>query len=207
MKKIFITIAIIIGFVNYGQGCSDAGFCTIGDMEHTSKNTFIVATTFAKGENKVSIFSPYLEYQRKITEKIGLQSKITAQNSSLGEISHFNVGDLFLATSYQISDKLNTFIGTKIPLSNPDTKHNSVILPMEYQASLGTFDLLLGFNYQIQKFNLGFSYQQPLTQNNKGYWGDYKRSADILAKVNYNWKLNEKLTIEPSTQLIYHLQN
>jgi hypothetical protein len=207
MKKIFLTFAIFAGFLNYAQGCSDAGFCTIGDMEHTSKNKFIVATTFAKGENNVSIFAPYLEYQRKLSVKFGLQSKITAQNASSNGISHFGIGDLFLATNYQLSNKVNGFIGTKIPLSNPDIKHNSIILPMEYQASLGTFDLLLGFNYEIEKFSLGFSYQQPLTQNNKGFWGDYKRSADILTKVNYNWKVNEKFTIDPSAQFIYHLQN
>jgi hypothetical protein len=207
MKKIILIFTIFLGFLNNAQGCSDAGFCTIGDIEHTSKNTFIVATTFAKGENNISIFSPYIEYHRKLSDKIGLQSKMTSQNSSLNGVSHFNFGDLFLATSYNISDKLNAFVGTKIPLSNPDIKHDSRILPMEYQASLGTFDLLLGVNYQIQKFNLGLSYQQPLIQNNKGFWGDYKRSADLLAKVNYNWAINKKLTIDPSAQFIYHLQN
>ena len=64
------------------------------------------------------------------------------------------------------------------------------------------------------------AYQQPLTQNNNQYTiyptlvatnipylntNNFKRAADVLARVTYNWELNDKFTLKPSVLPIYHL--
>ena len=57
-------------------------------------------------------------------------------------------------------------MGLKVPFTDGNLKENGVPLPMDFQPSLGTYDLILGVSHQYKNFNFVVAYQQPLTQNN-----------------------------------------
>jgi hypothetical protein len=94
---------------------------------------------------------------------------------------------------------------------------------MDYQASLGTFDVIFGIGYEINKIKLVAAVQQPVTQNDNqfiaaNYPADselksfqstnkFKRSGDILLRVAYPLTLNSKFKVTPSLLPIYHLKN
>ena len=94
---------------------------------------------------------------------------------------------------------------------------------MDYQASLGTFDLILGVGYEIKKVQFVVAAQQPLTQNNNQFIASnypinsklgsfqstnkFERSGDILLRMSYPINLHSKLRLTPSILPIYHLTN
>ena len=94
---------------------------------------------------------------------------------------------------------------------------------MDYQLGLGTFDLILGFGYEIKKVQFVIALQQPLTQNKNEYISEkypldselrnfqstdqFKRSGDVLLRVSYPLTLDKKFKITPSILPIYHLKN
>ncbi|MBT8349967.1 MAG: hypothetical protein KJO26_01860, partial [Deltaproteobacteria bacterium] len=120
-------------------------------------------------------------------------------------------------------DKLNITLGAKIPLSNANNFLNSLPLPMDYQASLGTFDLIFGVGYVINKLQIVAAIQQPLTQNDNQFFASsypagsklfafqstnkFTRSGDVMLRVSYPILLNQKLRLTPSILPIYHLTN
>ncbi|GAB1398400.1 hypothetical protein MASR1M65_31800 [Saprospiraceae bacterium] len=54
------------------------------------------------------------------------------------------MSDLYVNTNYRIGEKSRLALGVKIPLSDGNVKENEKSLPMDYQPSLGTYDLILG---------------------------------------------------------------
>jgi putative Mn2+ efflux pump MntP len=65
MKKIvLIGSAFLISTFAFGQGCSDAGICSIGNgfqsREKELKNNVEIAAIVGAGESDVSYFSPFL---------------------------------------------------------------------------------------------------------------------------------------------------
>jgi hypothetical protein len=94
---------------------------------------------------------------------------------------------------------------------------------MDYQASLGTFDLIFGIGYEFKKLQFVAAIQQPLTQNDNRFiatnyptdsklrtfqsTNKFQRSGDILLRVSYPFSLNSKLQFTPSILPIYHLTN
>ena len=43
---------------------------------------------------------------------------------------------------------------------------------MDFQSSLGTFDLILGIGFNISRFQVITALQQPLTQNDNAFIAD-----------------------------------
>jgi hypothetical protein len=93
---------------------------------------------------------------------------------------------------------------------------------MDYQASLGTIDLIFGVGFQIKKIQLAAAIQQPITQNSNTFapntlstigftefqnTNQFKRSGDVLIRISYPFTLKERLMITPSLLPIYHLAN
>jgi hypothetical protein len=94
---------------------------------------------------------------------------------------------------------------------------------MDYQASLGTFDLIFGIGYEIEKIQIVAAIQQPLTQNDNEFiatnypinsklrtfqsTNKFERSGDVLLRASYPINLNSKIKLTPSVLPIYHLTN
>jgi len=214
----------------FGQGCSDAGFCTINsfkpkgeDTLQTTHNQFKIGASVGKADNNIIAWGSYLEYHRQLGSKFGMDIKLTSLVQSGNSITSFGVSDVFINTNFKATKKLNLTLGIKVPLSTANHTQNNLPLPMDYQASLGTFDLIVGIGYQINKLQLVAALQQPLTQNNNQFitsnypntselskfqsTKNFQRSGDILLRVAYPFMLSQKLRFTPSILPIYHLAN
>jgi hypothetical protein len=225
-----ITLLCLLTNYTYGQGCSDAGFCTINSFKPNSTDTtevvnnqFKIGAFFGKADNSISVYGNYLEYNRQLGKKFGLDAKLTTLAQNGNGISSFGLSDVFLNASYRASEKIKFTLGTKIPLSSANKSFDNLPLPMDYQASLGTFDIVFGIGYEVNKIQFVAAIQQPLTQNNNQFiatkypinselstfqsTNKFERSGDVLLRVSYPININSKLKLTPSILPIYHLTN
>ena len=232
LKFIFLAFSflILLTKLSVGQGCSDAGFCTInsfkpisGDSIKAINNQFKAGAFFGSAYNSIVVYGNYLEYNRLLNDKFGFDFKLTTTGQSGNDISVFGLSDIFVNANYKASEKLQFTLGAKLPLTDASKSLDNLPLPMDYQASLGTFDLIFGVGYRFKKLQFVAAIQQPLTQNNNQFFAtDYpvnsklrefqstnkfKRSADLLVRVSYPFVLNEKLRLTASLLPIYHLTN
>jgi len=213
----------------WGQGCSDAGFCTVSSLLPSDtatailKNQLKAGIAIGKADYSISIFSQYVEFNRELTKRLGLDVKLTSILQRGNKIQSFGASDLFVTTAYKFSQHLSGTVGAKIPLSNGNKSNNNLPLPMDYQSSLGTYDIIAGLSYSTGNFLLAVGYQQPLTQNDNAFissdypetsplskfqsTNNFKRSGDVLLRVMYNVKVNENFSISPGLLPIYHLKN
>ena len=228
LKFIFSVIGIcFLGTNNsFSQGCSDAGFCTINSFKPNSvdstkilNNQFKAGNFFGQGDKSISIYGIYLEYNRQLNKKFGLDAKLTTLAQNGNGIHVFGLSDIFVNANYLAGKKLRLTFGTKIPLSNANKTYENIPLPMDYQSSLGTFDLIFGIGYEIKKIQFVAAIQQPLTQNNNEFLAinsnlnafqstnKYERSGDVLLRASLPINLNSKIKLTPSLLPIYHITN
>jgi hypothetical protein len=230
IKAIVLSIFVLLTNYAFGQGCSDAGFCTINsfkpkgeDTLQTTHNHFKIGASVGKADNNILAWGSYLEYHRQLGSQFGIDVKLTSLAQIGNNITSFGISDVFVNTNFKATKKLNLTAGIKIPLSTANHAQNNLPLPMDYQASLGTFDLIVGIGYQISKLQLVVALQQPLTQNNNQFVAanypntselskfqstkNFQRSGDILLRVAYPFMLSQKLRFTPSILPIYHLAN
>ncbi|HUM50964.1 MAG TPA: hypothetical protein PK431_04080 [Chitinophagales bacterium] len=215
MQKTILLFAIIcsVMYAN-AQGCSDAGFCTLGSLksnfdfekkdstsikEKEIKNTIGIGFSYGLGEDKNNNFNPFLIYNRKLTKHVELQTKLTSAfiNGKRGNVNYLS--DIYIATNYSLKLKnkkpklnqhLNIIAGLKIPFSTANFKKNGQALPMAYQPSLATFDFIAGVNYIVYGFELNAAFQIPFASINKNkYFNDddtYTFGKDSLRFANTN---------------------
>lgn len=221
---IFFSTISVIGF---GQGCSDAGICTLESIKPNAdfrggQNQFRVGIGYGNADHGITVMSPYIAYTLKF-DHLSLETRLTSISQSGNETSTFGLSDLFLIGNYRITESLQATLGVKLPLSKSDNKLDGLPLPMDYQVSLGTMDLLVGANYSISKLLLAFAYQQPLSQNSNSFLindypsdsefrnfqstNNYIRKGDILLRISYPISLSDGFRMTPSILPIYHLGN
>ena len=227
MKKLFFIILFGFQFLSaYSQGCSDAGICSVAhafdDSKKDLKNSLDIAGIFGAGEADVTYFSPYITYTRKLNEKLSLSTKVTfsVAHGSFGTRAAF--GDAYLIGNYTFAAKNNkqwsTLLGWKFPFTTSNLKINEYSLPLDYQASLGTFDLFLGTNLKYRRWDFNAAVQIPVFNNNKNsYFSEYsgtndfpstnlfERKSDALLRATYTLTANKKFTFKPNVLFIYHL--
>lgn len=227
-KKIIHFIPFIMAAANsQAQGCSDGGFCSLkyhADVA-AAKNSVAVGNVSGVGDGSTFINNTYITYTRALSKNIFWDTKVTANYASGSLANNFNMGDVFTNVSlkaWQSPSKLNvlSFLGgVKIPLTQANDKAGNKALPMAYQASLGTFDLLLGGSYKLNKWEFTQAWQIPLTKENKNSFikeysvsnsfpstNKFQRKADALLRIAYNiHKRESKFSFKPNLLAIYHL--
>lgn len=231
-KILLVTIFLLLlqNTFLFAQGCSDAGFCTVNSFQPNNNdsikayhNQIKTGIFFGKADNSISVFGNYLEYNRHINEQFSFDAKLTTLAQNGNDVSAFGLSDLFLNANYNTNKNLKFTLGAKIPLSDAGNSKNNLPLPMDYQSSLGTFDLIVGVGYEIKKIQLVAALQQPLTQNSNQFLASqypansalreflstnkFQRSGDVLLRVSYPLNINSKLRLTPSILPIYHLKN
>ncbi len=215
----------------YSQGCSDAGICYFStpsndvELNDQNKNSIEAGLIFGKGLEDVSYVNGYLSYRRTFSEKVSLAGKITYNqaNGSFGTLGQF--GDAFIIGNYQLTKKeksnLTAVLGLKLPFTFGNLKINNISLPMDYQASLGTFDLLAGLEYNYSNWSLNTAVQIPVFNTNKNSYFDdfsasddfpttnlFERKSDLLLRVTRVLKSKSgKWILKPNVLTIYHLGN
>jgi hypothetical protein len=233
MKQLFFAACLTIIVNKAGaQGCSDAGFCSLGSLKTNypttaKKYSIAIAANYGAGEQSTSTVNPYLEYAAKINNRVTGHIKITAVYASGFLGSTFNAGDIYGFASYTLKTKHNNQLsllsGAKIPLSYSNDKNDEgKPLPLDYQSSLGSFDFIAGSNYIIkEKWEINAGMQIPVGQKNKNTFfpdefqdprissfaatNNFKRKSDILLRLGYYFLFKQSsLTIKPNILAIYH---
>ncbi|MCB2206685.1 MAG: hypothetical protein KQH67_00185 [Bacteroidetes bacterium] len=181
MRFIIVTGFIILFnlFLN-GQGCSDAGACSVQtfdfeDGANKSKQKVLLnfEQTVGLGEKFVFISQSTLGVQYRLTSGTGFELRIPYifTYGNIGQTS--GVGDIILsATQDFIRDKnfqLTAILGGRLKTNRSNFNDDDLPLPMTYQTSLGTNDIILGTQYSRAKWNLYLAYQHPFGRNENEY--------------------------------------
>ena len=185
MKSLSIIYFILLSSFDlvFSQGCSDAGFCTMGamkpDQSYNKKIQFKLRSmemSFYRGTTTLTpiVYVATADLNFSLNRKYTLQVKLPFQfvEGRLGKTS--SIGDISLCLTRNIysSDKfdLNLSIGGKIPTNNSDkVSDEGVVLPMYYQTSLGTYDFIAGISLINRNWLLATGIQIPLNQNNNQF--------------------------------------
>ncbi len=230
MRKILLLVLIIISqFKLSAQGCSDAGACSLSfhrqqdSIEEIQKRkTIAFGNIVALGEEGVFINSNYFLLSGHLSKKIIGEIKLTGSYINGDLASVFNVGDIYLKGTYLLksNSKVDVQIlgSVKIPLNNSNFKNNGISLPMVYQTSLGTTDLITGYWLKWKNWEFFNLIQAPITQNNNNYFSPaadmipfpstnrFERNPDLIASLAYK-KPFSKFLIGGQMLGIYHLGN
>ncbi len=230
-------LAILSGLLSLpgftkAQGCSDAGFCSIGGLkaqhaEHDAtgkkKNQQLsVLLPVGVGDDNVTVFTPGLQYDNQLSARWAIQAKLTANfaDGPLGNAS--GGGDFFLTGIYQLPAKSEWItqitLGAKLPLNNGNLKSGGRALPMQYQSSLGTTDLIAGITVSNQRWQFAAGWQQPLSgANSNGFLPSgaasakyapsnaFTRKPDALIRAAYNGHAGTRFSYNTGLLAILHL--
>lgn len=234
LKTLLLPSVFLLSLNAYGQGCSDAGVCTMNSFKPTNNdstskqktNQIKIGAFLGRADYNITVSGLYLEFNKQFNKKFSADFKLNSLAQSGNNLSNSGLSDFIVNGNYQIKEKSKFTLGLKIPFSKADDQ--SITLrgfdfPMDYQSSLGTFDLILGVGHQFKKIQLIAAYQQPLIQNANSYdasnfesdsflnniqtTNNFKRSGDIMVRVSYPFKVKKNLNLVASLLPIYHLQN
>ncbi len=188
-----VTLQLSSSLTGFSQGCSDAGFCTMGAMKPSQNfgkklNPKVRSFELSQyvGVNKIG--DVIMSYTADVN--IGLSSNYTVQvklpymivlgrlgnTKGLGDVSVSASRNLIAKEKYQ----LNLTLGSKIPTNNGNIRAegNDRPLPNYYQSSLGTYDFIGGISFITKKWLIATGYQQALNSNgNEFLWGPWNNSG------------------------------
>lgn len=181
MRFYLFIFAIQLGSFGYvwGQGCSSAGFCTMGALKADQKfslskkiklNYIEINQLVAFSGLGETINATTLDAAVSVGTKNQLQWRVPyawvngplASTKSLGDVYLTYTRNLIATPHYSI----NASVGTKFPrfttaLATPE----GLPLPMYYSPSLGTYDIILGLSFNNKNWLVGGGYQQALGNN------------------------------------------
>ena len=234
MKKIILFISVLFFFpvhqVN-SQGCSDAGFCTMGNLKPQSEadtsfnHSASVSFSYGIGEQKTTIYQIISEIEFSFLKNNSIQIKApyVFVNGNLG--SNTGAGDISLSITqtikYSDTTQLSFTGGIKLPTGSEDTgKDFGFPLPMPYQSTLGTTDLILGASFKHNSWNIAVGLQAILSDENKNQFlrsrfavpeaqkyfesNQLRRGNDALLRIEKSFSL-KKLTLSAGLLNIIHL--
>lgn len=246
MKYLPLFLLLVLFCANFetkAQGCSDAGICTAGSnhvhsaplkgdslVEAYAKDPISFhlkySPSFGGGEVSTQYFSNQLEVSATIGNSWEFSASLpyTFISGKLG--NHHGLGDVLLTANYShnIGDswRVGGLLGAKIRTGDASQISNGRPLPMAYQTSLGTNDLLLGGNVSYkQRLSLVVGYQQPLTESNQNAFNAaswlpdttarsfdntlaFSRKPDLIANLSYRFKFKQ-WGLSASALSIFHL--
>jgi hypothetical protein len=225
MKKVLILLFVYLSFNLYSQGCSDAGFCSLVNTTPLSNsfqtknalNTIRLGFSYGRADNSINAFNTSVEYTRKVNNSLAINAKLNFLAHAGNSIQTGEIGDIYLTGDYNLDPNFKATAGFKIPLHQGNKVKSGVILPMDYQPTLGTFDFLFALQRSYQNWSIGSGIQIPLTQNDNKFitnnfvveedfitTNGYRRNPDLWFRLAYSIKL-KNITIIPNVLPILHL--
>lgn len=193
------------------QGCSDAGFCTMGAMRPNQNapgstalrlRSFEIGQYLGRTQFKDYIVAYTADFNFSIGKKIGAQVKIPymtiygplASTKGFGDVSVSFSRGLIQIKNWQLS----TTVGIKFPFRvvqepfKKDVNYSAIAseegrpLPMYYQTSLGTFDIVWGASIRNKNWMFATGLQYSTNKNDNMFlWGPWRSSEDSLIALEY----------------------
>lgn len=204
IRAFFVMVCLgVLSNCVYSQGCSDAGFCTMGAMRpnqmyksqsHTRMKLQSVSVDFYRG-TLPCLLTPII-YAATIDMIFGWGKKNSFQiklpyryaEGGLGKLG--GMGDIALSFTHTLKStsewNLNGTFGGKIPLgdgnrtvNNEHTGGVDAPIHMYYQPSLGTYDIVGGVAWASKKWLFTTGIQIPWNATkNKFVWNDFRNHPD-----------------------------
>jgi hypothetical protein len=175
----------------FGQGCSDAGFCTMGamkpDQPFNKKIEFRLRSmelSFYRGTTPLTpvIYVATADLSFSLSRKTTFQVKLPYQTvtGTLGETK--GMGDISICfTRTLISNEkfdVNLSVGGKLATNEANKDENGYPLPMYYQTSLGTYDFITGISLITKNWLFATGVQHPFNNNgNEFLWKRWEGSG------------------------------
>jgi hypothetical protein len=229
----FIIAFTAISFNSFSQGCSDAGFCSLSALKNVTagdqpKHLLDFGFNFGYGEQQTLTYNPYVQYGVALNDRWQVQGKLTATYAKGFLGSKFDLGNIYGVVTYKPTTDANNVIhlvgGIKVPLTTANDKNAAGLpLPLDYQSSIGTYDVIGGINYVFHKhIEADLALQLPVIQNNKSTFSpalypgqskidhfppttNFERKPDALLRIGYYINLPATITIKPNLLFIYRL--
>lgn len=232
IKRLSVFLAYIVSMglmpVLQAQGCSDAGICKIDILKPDPENALVkhdnkvdAGLSIGVADYGITVIGGSVGYSRKFGEQWSVDTKMTFLSQRGNDISVVGMGDIFANINYHVSQKISVTAGTKIPLMKADRALDGLPLPMDYQSSLGTLDVLAGIRYTTEKWQWALALQLPLQQNENAFFSSlydtlsplneiqttnaFTRQSDIMLHVSRTFELSDKVTFMPGLLPIYHI--
>lgn len=213
--KILI-ISVLIGLNQsflLAQGCSDAGFCTMGAMKPNQSfnkkldirlQSVEISQGYGFTKFGTHIWATTIDANFSINAKTLFQAKLPymATSGRLGD-TH-GLSDISLSLSRNIFNnekyQIGITIGTKIPTNRGDltNRESGAPLPMYYQTSLGTYDFIVGASVISRNWLFAVGYQQALNANNN----QFTRNLEVTDDGNMAIIPNSFFLYPPAPQII-----
>lgn len=213
MRNLFVGLILLsFAFSAYCQGCSDAGFCTMGAMkpdQNYSKRIAIklrsIEFNYYRGTSLLTpiIYAATIDFNLGINDYSSIQIKLPYQwvKGNLGETA--GIGDISLSYTRLIKAtnkwNINGTIGAKIPSNDGNTTVNNentggvdAPIHMYYQQSLGSYDAIAGISAINSKWLFAAGIQIALTENNNQFvWDGFPNYPfqDYVRKYNIGREL------------------
>lgn len=193
MIRLLLTLCLsLFALQTVGQGCSDAGFCTMGAMKPDQPfNKKIqlklraMEMSFYRGTTTLTpiVYVANLDLSFSLNQKNSFQVKLPYQ-AITGRLANTDgIGDISLSFTRNIHTTerfdINFSLGAKIPTNASDKSIDGFPLPMYYQTSLGTYDLISGVSMITRKWLFATGIQVPLNKNNNQFlWSRWTGSGE-----------------------------
>jgi hypothetical protein len=206
LKRMSVLCCLVLSLNAFGQGCSDAGFCTMGAMKPDqpyNKKVPIklrsMEVSFYRGTTTLTpiIYVANIDASFSVGKKNSLQVKLPYQavqgrlgnTSGLGDISLCLTRNIFTSDRFDV----NASLGGKFRTNNSDKKSDEGYpLPMYYQTSLGTYDAIGGLSLISKKWLFATGIQVPFGENkNQFLWGRWPVHGEDSAYVHKYAKANQ----------------
>jgi hypothetical protein len=206
INRLLTLFVLLVSFTAYNQGCSDAGFCTMGAMkpdQHYSKKINLklnsMELSFYRGTTTLTpiVKSVTADLNFTLNSRNTFQVKLPyqwidgrlANTAGLGDISLCYTRSMITKEAFSV----NLSLGAKIPTNNSDKEaEGGFPLPMYYQTSLGTYDGIAGISLITQKWLFATGIQVPFNENkNQFLWGRWNGSDVSMAYIEEYARANE----------------
>ncbi len=221
IRVVICLLSIVMPFVAISQGCSDAGFCTMGamkpDQPFNKKVEFKLRSmefSFYRGTTTTSpiVYVATADLNFSITPKTFFQIKLPYQavKGNFGKTSGMGDISLSLTQSLKTTDKydINFTVGAKIPSNKAnlsDPTRNNIDFPMYYQTSLGTYDFITGISLKTRDWLFATGLQHPFNKNENTFvWEEWKEP--VYPDFNYVKTYNQSNRLKRGTDIMFRAE-
>jgi|DewCreStandDraft_4_1066084.scaffolds.fasta_scaffold54340_2 hypothetical protein len=201
-KYLILCFFVVAGNQLLGQGCSDAGFCTMGAMKPDQPFNKKVPLklrsmeiSFYRGTTTLTpmVYVATADMSFNVIDnKTFAQVKLPYQAVSGNFGNTRGLGDISLCLTRNIRSTpeydISVSLGAKIPTNNSNLKDDrfGLALPMYYQVSLGTYDAIAGISFINRKWLFATGIQHPFNRNgNEFRWGEWEPVYNNGEGVDY----------------------
>ena len=235
LKIKYIFVILIIVFVHGyspGQGCSDAGACSIGGVHDDAagsrtapKIKVTLGQSFALGEKFVFISQTSLSFEHRFLKHTSYVVNVPFIFTSGNLGNSTGVGDVLVSFIQQLysngESTVGLLVGGRLRSNNSNFTFAGNPLPMAYQTSLGTYDVIGGLQYVWKSWDFYLAYQHPFGRNQNQYLhppgetdpdklyfesAHLKRGDDLAFRLRKTFGLKKQQNLQTGFLSIYRLQ-